>query len=283
MSSSQMGILSGPAELSIMDIQDDENGMKSNKLMELKSLMKQDPEFENIYDGNDHLIRYLIAGDFNVNKALEKLKIFYDGLLKCPEWFPRPKVNDLKSLIEKNVNSVLDQYDREGRPIIIFTMGNVDPDKMEQMDLVAVTDLLLELLLENPAAQNGLCVIIDIKGLKFKLCKWFTPHNIRMGVKRVESMPFKNYRIHVVNSSYYVQPLMKVMWPFLPEYLKNVIFLHYENFDELHKHIDPAVLPVEYKGNKTYNIQDLLQVMMKNADQIERTIKTHRTDRKSVV
>lgn len=104
-------------------------------------------------------------------------------------------------------------------------LGNIDASKMNFLDIVAVDDIWLESILSKQpeSAAKGLCVILDIKDQSWKLSKWLHPHNIRQSVKKLDSLPFKDYRVHVVNNVWWISLGIKLLWPFMPQRFKNVV------------------------------------------------------------
>lgn len=103
--------------------------------------------------------------------------------------------------------------------------GNLDVSKMELLDVVSVDDIWLEsVILGNPEyAEKGLCVIIDIYNFSLKMIKWMTPDVVKKSVKKLQTFPFKEYRFHVVNNSYLIHAGIKLIMPFLPQYIKDMV------------------------------------------------------------
>lgn len=96
---------------------------------------------------------------------------------------------------------------------------------MNLLDIIALDDIWLEsVLLENPEnAEKGLCVIIDIYNYSWKMLKWMTPEVVKNSVKKIQTLPFKDYRFHIVNNSYLINAVMKLIMPFLPQYIKDMV------------------------------------------------------------
>ncbi|KAJ8911531.1 hypothetical protein NQ315_005901 [Exocentrus adspersus] len=66
-------------------------------------------------------------------------------------------------------------------------------------DVVPVDDFFMELLLATyPESKNGVCVIVDISNFPWNLLKWLTPHNIKTALKRMHTMPIKEYKFHIL-------------------------------------------------------------------------------------
>lgn len=99
---------------------------------------------------------------------------------------------------------------------------------MDLLDVVSVDDIWLEsVLIGKPEyAGKGLCVIIDIHNYSWKMLKWLTPDIVKNCVRKLQTMPYKDYRFHIVNKSYLINTVMKFILPFLPQYIKDMVSIH---------------------------------------------------------
>lgn len=103
--------------------------------------------------------------------------------------------------------------------------GNIDVSKMALLDVVSIDDIWLEsVLLDNKEyAEKGLCVIVDIHNYSWKMMKWVTPEIVKNSVKKLQTLPYRDYRFHIVNKSYLINAVMKLILPFLPQYIKDMV------------------------------------------------------------
>lgn len=91
-------------------------------------------------------------------------------------------------------------------------------------DVIPVDDFFMEFLLAtDPGFQNGICVIVDVSNLPWNLLKWLTPGNIKIALRRIQAMPIKQYKFHVVNSSRILSIAVNIIWPFLPQQIKDEV------------------------------------------------------------
>lgn len=92
-------------------------------------------------------------------------------------------------------------------------------------DTVAMDDIWLEYIISlNPKiTEKGLCVILDIENYNWRMIKWSTPENTRISVKKMQALPFKDFRFHIINNSFLINATIRCMWPFLPEYIKKMV------------------------------------------------------------
>ncbi|KAJ8944519.1 hypothetical protein NQ318_011777 [Aromia moschata] len=163
--------------------------------------------------------------------------------------------------------------------IVIICLANIDVRTMEMLDVVGVDDVWIEsLLLTNPqVAEKGLCVIFDIANYPWNMIKWFTPDRIKLSLKKMQSLPFKDYRFHFVNNATVIHAVIKIIWPFLPEHFKQMIKFHFDNRTSLFEHIDPKVLPLEYGGTNNLNYNELWSKLYDRNEEISSSFKLYRT------
>lgn len=96
---------------------------------------------------------------------------------------------------------------------------------MELLDVVSVDDIWFEyVILQNTRyAEKGICVIVDLHNFNWRLLKWVTPDACRKSVNKLLSFCYKEYRFHVVNKSYLLKFALKIIMPFLPQYIKDMV------------------------------------------------------------
>ncbi|CAG9771218.1 unnamed protein product [Ceutorhynchus assimilis] len=75
------------------------------------------------YDLEEYLERFLKGTDFDVDKALDRIKMYYKTSNEYPDWFRISPPIDQKKIIEANIRICLPDTDREGRPIYIVKLG----------------------------------------------------------------------------------------------------------------------------------------------------------------
>ncbi|CAH0556803.1 unnamed protein product [Brassicogethes aeneus] len=231
----------------------------NQRIKELQRLVEDNETLKGLQTDEEYLKRFLYSTLFNVEEAYERMKNFYELLLEFPEWFTTRAPTKHKRVIDENIRHIIPGEDKEGRPIYVVKFENCDPGKMELSDCIAVDDMMLEILFQNQNIKNGLSVIMDVSSLPLKLLKWLTPHNVKVGLKKLEATPIVNYRFHVVKSSLIVNAAIKMIWPFLSDKIKDMVKFHYNDLDSLHSYIDPDKLPQEYGGYIKVDVEKLIQ------------------------
>lgn len=108
-----------------------------------------------------------------------------------------------------------------------FFVGNVDASNMDLLkDIVPIDEFWAETLLLEPYSTittRGICIIIDVENFSWKCMKWVTPHNLRIMLKRVQSLPIKDFKFHVVNDSFLIHSAIRFLWVFLPQYIRDSV------------------------------------------------------------
>jgi hypothetical protein len=154
------------------------------------------------------------------------MRSFYEFLVEHPEWFAKDGPLSQKSLIEKDIRILTSLKDRGGRPIFLLKIGNLNPSTMELLDVIRIDDYWLEYIVDDPnLRENGLCVIVDLKNLSLRMMKWSTPYLVRTFLKKLQVLPIKEYRFHVVNSSFVANTFIKIIWPLVNDRLKKMVSL----------------------------------------------------------
>lgn len=93
--------------------------------------------------------------------------------------------------------------------------GNVGPNT-DFTDASVLDDIFMQILLSDPLTQmNGISVICDCKGLNSSILKWLIPRNCRVGAAKLESLPIKDWTIHVVNMGLIFRTCIMLIKPFL--------------------------------------------------------------------
>lgn len=226
----------------------------------------------------NYLLRYLYGTDFNAEEAFKKVKASAEHILECPEWYRKDGPLTIKKIIDEGPRVILPDFDKEGRPIFLLKNGKLNPSTMPLYDVIAVDDVWLEAVLsKNPElAGKGLCVIMDIKDQNWRLSKWMQPNNVRQSMKKIENLPFKDYKIHVVNNSWWISLAIKMTWPFLPQRYKDMIKFHFNNMESFYEYIDPKVLPPEYGGTKELTYAEIFEKLYARNDEIFRSYESYR-------
>lgn len=94
-------------------------------------------------------------------------------------------------------------------------IGNIGPNT-QFVEASMVDDIFMQILLSDPVTQiNGLSVIADCTGMSSAILKWLIPKNCKVGAAKLESLPVKQWTIHVVNMGPILKACIMLIKPFL--------------------------------------------------------------------
>ncbi|KAG5872754.1 hypothetical protein JTB14_016191 [Gonioctena quinquepunctata] len=251
---------------------------KMGRVEGLRKLIQGETDLKGIKTDDVYLERFLCGTNFNVEEAFKKMKSFYDLLLEYPDWFTKEAPVTKKTLIDEHIRILLNDCDIDGRPIYIVKLGNIDVGKMAMLDVIAVDDIWLEYLYNKDPeiTGKGLCVIMDMADYSWKLLKWCRPENVKVGVQKILALPFEDFKVHIVNNSFFANALIKLVWPFLPEKLKKMVVFH-DSMETLVKYIEPKILPLEYGGSQKVDSSKLYRELFQSNDEVLKSFKTYRS------
>nr|CAD7455543.1 unnamed protein product [Timema tahoe] len=133
--------------------------------------------------------------------------------------------------------------------LIIAYWPNADPGKVTAYQWSHTDDLWLETALEEEETQkNGISVIVDAGNIPWKFLKFANPFNATFVGRKSDALPVRHIEHHVVNTSFFMNALIALVFPFLSNRTKESIHFHYQDRASLHKFINPEILPEEYGG-----------------------------------
>nr|CAH7741002.1 unnamed protein product [Callosobruchus chinensis] len=219
-------------------------------LEELRNLIYERGECTPHRTDDAFLLRFLRARMFNVRKAHRLLVNYYEFKENNPEFYDGVNLRGLLRIGDKNIITVPPYREQTGRRILLYRMGNWDPEQFTIDELFQATLIILELaILEQRAQILGGIAMFDLGGLTLQQAWYMTPSIAHKIVQiMVTSFPMKIHAIHIVNQSWIFDAVYNIFKPFLDNKMKEKIFFHGENMESLHQHIDPKHLPERYGG-----------------------------------
>ncbi|XP_057671861.1 clavesin-1-like [Diorhabda carinulata] len=254
----------------------DDNGQY---IFEFRKLLQGDNLLKHLKCDDAYLYRFLAAVDYDITNAFQRIKNFYELLSENPKWFSMGGLIDKRRLIQKDISIILNKHDKEGRPIYLLKLDKINPFTMDFVkDLVILQDLCCEGIFINnmDISMKGLCIIVDVANIPLNVIKWATPHIIKTSIKRIYSMPIKDFRYHIVNTTTFLNIIMQLVWPFLPQHIKEQIKFHLFDYKSLHQHIDKDSLPKEYGGTQKINTTELRRTLLDCENKIAHNFQVNR-------
>ncbi|KAJ9591888.1 hypothetical protein L9F63_001563 [Diploptera punctata] len=255
-----------------LNIEDDKMRVQQ-AIEDLRSLVSGEKNLKVKMD-DKFMLRYLRASDFNPKEAFNKMEKVYKFKVKYKDYYGTKSLTELKDNIEQNIVLVSEEYNHDGRRVLIMKLGDIDTSKNNIKDLAQLMEFWSELLLDEEESQkNGIHYIIDMGGLPYHLLKFITPKAATVYALREEMRPWKQLDLHIVNTSKFFQILMKIVQPFLGAKFKQHIHIHGKDWPSLHKFINPENLAQEHGGSKVeYDVKIMHKYLFENADKIEELV-----------
>ncbi|XP_071042082.1 retinaldehyde-binding protein 1 [Parasteatoda tepidariorum] len=213
-----------------------------------KEFISDQTDFNARTDEN-YLLRFLRVRKFDVQKSFKALDEHYKFRAKYSDCFPSP--SGVAKALKANIFNYLPHRDHKGRAIFVIKFKNWNTDQVSYADFVAVGNLLSEYVLDNPVTQiNGFIGIWDFKGFSLKQFMTFcAPKNIYLLTSFMQDRFPGRFKIaYCINCSSFVQPTWNLFKHVLKEKFKKRILIMSSDMAELHKHVDPSILPKEYGG-----------------------------------
>ncbi|XP_056648666.1 alpha-tocopherol transfer protein-like isoform X2 [Diorhabda sublineata] len=213
------------------------------------------------------LLRFLRARNFVIERAHRLLVNYYEFKENNPEFYEGVNLRHLIKIGEESIIIVPPYREQTGRRILLYRIGNWNPDKISLVALFQATMIVLELaILEARAQILGGIAFFDLGGLTMQQAWYMTPSIAHKIVQiMVTSFPMKLHAIHIVHQSWIFDIIYNIFKPFLDDRMKERIFFHGDDMESLHQHIDPKHLPERYGGiHPDYNYSDWIENFQKS-------------------
>lgn len=224
----------------------------ADNLKKLRVLVQAE-KFLNARTDDIFLSAFLRGRKHNVEKALECVRQYYEFKCKYPDYYSYCVPSESGEVYDMCHFASIPGEDRLCRKICALIPGKMDLDKSPLDESFRMGTTIFEIMLEDPNLQVvGTVVIIDLIDLTiYKQARLVSP-SLAWHLTNIiqDKIPLRVKAIHVVNQPFYFNAIYAVFRPFLKKKLRKRIFLHGKDFESLHKHIDPANLPVEWGGQR---------------------------------
>jgi len=242
---------------------------RSSLVQEFKDMIYERGEVVPHRTDEAFLLRFLRARRFQVEKAHKLMVNYYNFKENNPEIHKSLNPLNMRHIGDDNVLSVLPYREQTGRRIMIYKIGNWNPNSYSVEELFKATVVILELGVMEQRAQilGGIC-IFDLGGITLQHAWQITPTIARMAVELlVTSFPIRTHAIHIINESWIFDIIFTIFKPFLDDRMKEKIHFHGQDLESLHSHIDPKFLPKAYGGFRPeYSYTDWVDNLVHNKD-----------------
>ncbi|KAI8115204.1 Alpha-tocopherol transfer protein [Lucilia cuprina] len=226
----------------------------------------------NIGSEDIFLSKFLFYSNWDVERAFENIRRYYDFKAEHPKWLAHHTVEYFRGqFLDIKAKFLMPTPDKMGRPIVIFKSVdcfNKYPNYLQ--DLIEMDDLVFESLLLIPQVQErGITIIFDINGITRNFLPMLSPRLGRLINEKNKVLPFSQRYIHIIQSGFLMNAASSMIMPFLSRDFKEHIFTHDgKNFNKLRDMIGYEYLPAEYGGPITnqLNVDVLLNHLLKHSE-----------------
>ncbi|NWQ69234.1 TTPA protein, partial [Neopipo cinnamomea] len=199
------------------------------------------------------LVRFLRARDFHMDLAWRLLKNYQKWRIECPEISADLKPSSVLGLLQAGYHGVLRSRDPHGSKVLIYRIGQWDPNLFTAYDAFRVSLITSELIVKEIETQrNGVKAIFDLQGWQFAHAFQITPAVAKkIAAVLTDSFPLKVRGIHLINEPLFFHPVFTLIKPFLTEKIKERVYMHGNNYmQSLTEHFPISILPLEYGGQE---------------------------------
>ncbi|XP_075164999.1 clavesin-2-like [Haematobia irritans] len=221
-------------------------------LQALKTWIQLQPHLK-VRDDDQFIIQFLRGSKYSLEKAKEKIDLFFSLKGKYPELCNITNVDDPKfremngmgfQLLPKPLNGL--------GPRIVAIRYNFSTDKYSIDDIFRQSCALHEvMMLKDPyACICGLIYIVDFSEATASHFLQMTPSFCKKIVTFLEkSMPLRIKSAYYIRTSGAAQQFFKILLPFFSEKLRQRIHVMGDDLEDLLKDIPPAYLPKDFGGD----------------------------------
>ncbi|XP_065200309.1 alpha-tocopherol transfer protein-like [Planococcus citri] len=224
--------------------------IKTRTISELQDMIYEKADITPHRMDDEFLLRFLRARNYRVESAFRLFVNYHNFRENNPEYYKDVNPLDLGFIGDADILSVLPYRDQNGRRIMIFRLGNWNPNDFDMDEIFKAALAVLELGILEPRAQIlGGLVIFDLENFGLQQAWHVTPSVASkvldlMGV----SFPMKTTAIHIINSTWVFDMVFAVFKQFLNTRYYDLIHNHGNDVESLHNFIEPKYLPKRYGG-----------------------------------
>ncbi|XP_009950168.1 PREDICTED: alpha-tocopherol transfer protein [Leptosomus discolor] len=181
------------------------------------------------------------------------LKNYRKWRIECPEISADLRPASVLGLLHAGYHAVLRSRDPHGSKVLIYRIGQWDPQLFTAYDVFRVSLITSELIVKEIETQrNGVKAIFDLQGWRFAHAFQISPAVAKkIAAVLTDSFPLKVRGIHLINEPLFFHPVFALIKPFLTEKIKERVYMHGDNYvQSLSEHFPVSILPQEYGGEE---------------------------------
>ncbi|XP_075164990.1 alpha-tocopherol transfer protein-like [Haematobia irritans] len=221
-------------------------------LAALRDWLKLQPHLK-VRDEDQFLIQFLRGCKYSLERAKQKIDLFYSLKSKYPEMMNVTNVDDPKfrEVCRLGCSLVMPRSLNQTGPTITVFRFNFPTNKFTIDDVFQSTVAIHEIMMmEDPYASiHGIVYIIDYALATAGHYMQMSPSFCKKLISVLEkSMPLRIKKVYYINASVAAQQFFKIIIPFCSQKLQQRIHIMGDNLDELRNELSPKNLPKDYGG-----------------------------------
>uniref|UniRef100_A0A0K8TNI0 Putative phosphatidylinositol transfer protein sec14 n=1 Tax=Tabanus bromius TaxID=304241 RepID=A0A0K8TNI0_TABBR len=233
-----------------------------NDIDMLRSWIEKQPHLKSRTD-DQFLVMFLRGCKYSVERAKQKIDMFYTVRTAIPEIFKGRSLNDPKQLeiIKSGILLHLPKPVAEDGPgICLIRPGFYDPNKYHMRDIIKATSLINEIAINESdnITVAGQIIILDLTNVsKSHLMQFDVMFIKKLTMIMQDGSPLRQKGTHYINTTHGFETLLNIFLSFVNEKTKKRILVHGKDMESLYKHVPKKLLPSEY-GGEAGPIQDII-------------------------
>ncbi|XP_075164994.1 alpha-tocopherol transfer protein-like [Haematobia irritans] len=224
----------------------------SDDLEILKTWISQQPHLRARTD-DEFLVKFLRGSKYSIEKAKQKIDMFYAYKTKYPELFVATDADEenFRKLHKTGFLSGLVKPANDIGPRVFLFRLNYSPEEFNVDELFRYSTTLYELYIMNDpySGINGVIIVLDfaeattghIMPVSLNATKQFVTFY-------VDALPVRVKHILLINVPKFVQQFLNLLLPHLPEKIRSRVTICGSNIDEFGDKLPKKYLPKEYGG-----------------------------------
>lgn len=239
-------------------------------LAQFREWIAKHPAFKNYRTDDSFFLQFLRLRKFNNSQAYELFENYFIHIQKYPKWHGFDKMSSERkmSTIERGIVYPLSKRDAEGRKIVYYQMGKLDPSIDDSDSLISANyDVFFNLLEDENNQISGFVLVVDYAGFTFKHMSCLSLPDIGILAGCISNSVTARFKcIYILNLPSFARVIVDVFKMAISDKLKKRVII-IKDADELKsKYIHEKLLPKELGGVTTEAemIQEFKETMKQN-------------------
>lgn len=243
-------------------------GCHQESLSQLRDLMKTDRNVLEYFGSknNNHLLQYLRARKFKVEKAFELMKGHLNFCRKYPELTENLTLESVRDCLLNGFPGILPSRGDQGEVVLLFSIGDWRREEFSHDTVVRAYLFLLKHLLTNEETQmNGITIVENFKNYTIYQALSMKISELKKMAESVQgTFPVRFRGAHFIYEPWYFSHTFALIRPFLRNKLLNKVYLYGKSLEKFWEKFDPSMIPHNIGGTgPTYDPRPMVAALEK--------------------